>query len=61
MGTPMGDVASYLRTQADSIDETANRCTDPVIASELQQISSDLRTEAEKLEYGSSADAAPQD
>jgi hypothetical protein len=61
MGTPMGDVASYLRTQADSIDETANRCTDPVIVSELQQISSDLRAEAEKLEYGSSAASPSQD
>ena len=52
--TPMGNVAFYLRTQADSIDETANRCTDPVIVSDLQQISSELRAEAEKLERQSS-------
>ena len=51
----MGNAASYLRTQADSIDETANRCTDPVIVSELQEISSELRTEAEKLEHEPSA------
>ena len=50
IGTPMGNVVSYLRSQADSIDETANRCTDPVIVSELQQISSELRAKAEKLE-----------
>jgi len=50
IGTPMGDVVSYLRAQADNIDDTANRCTDPVIVSELQQISSELRAEAEKLE-----------
>ena len=50
----MGNVAFYLRTQADSIDETANRCTDPVIVSDLQQISSELRAEAEKLERQSS-------
>src|SRR2546421_281538 len=28
--TPMANVACYLRTQADSIDETASRCTDGV-------------------------------
>ena len=54
----MGNVASYLRTQADNIDETANRCTDPVIVSELHEISSELRTEAEKLE-GQSGSALP--
>jgi hypothetical protein len=50
IGIPMGNVASYLRTQADNIDETASRCTDPVIVSELQQISAELREEADKLE-----------
>ena len=54
----MANVASYLRTQADSIDETADRCTDPVIVSELQEISSELRAEAEKLE-GQSSSALP--
>ena len=55
IGTPMGNVVSYLRAQADNIDETANRCTDPVIVSELHQISSELRAKAEKLEGQSSA------
>ena len=50
----MGSLASYLRTQADNIDDTAGRCTDPVIVSELQEISAELRTEAEKLERQSS-------
>ena len=48
----MGNVASYLRTQADSIDDTASRCTDPMIVSELQEISTELREKAEKLERG---------
>ena len=55
IGTPMVNVVSYLRAQADNIEDTANRCTDPVIVSELQQISSELRAEAEKLEGQSSA------
>ena len=55
IGTPMGNVTSYLRRQADNIDETANRCTDPVIVSELHEISSELRAEAEKLERESSS------
>jgi hypothetical protein len=45
----MKDVISFLKTQADSIDDTARRCTDPVIVSELQYISSP-REEAHKLE-----------
>ena len=57
----MSNVASYLRTQADSIDETANRCTDPAIVSELQHISSELRAEAEKLERESSSAPPSQD
>jgi hypothetical protein len=51
----MGNVASYLRTQADSIDDTASRCTDPMIVSELQEIGAELREKAEKLERESSA------
>jgi regulator of extracellular matrix RemA (YlzA/DUF370 family) len=47
---PMKDVISFLKTQADNIDDTAKRCTDPVIVSELQHISSRLRDEATKLE-----------
>lgn len=55
IGTPMGNVTSYLRMQADNIEETANRCSDPVIVSELHEISSELRAEAEKLEHASSS------
>jgi hypothetical protein len=54
-GISMSNVASYLRTQADSLDDTASRCTDPVIVSELQEISAELRAEAEKLEHQSSS------
>jgi hypothetical protein len=46
----MKEVISFLKTQADNIDETAKRCTDPVIVSELQYISTQLREEAHKLE-----------
>lgn len=46
----MSDVISFLRTQADSLDDTAKRCTDPVIVSELQYTISELRTQANKLE-----------
>ena len=46
----MKDVVSFLKAQADNIDDTAKRCTDPVIVSELQYISSRLREEANKLE-----------
>jgi hypothetical protein len=46
----MKEVISFLRTQADNIDDTARRCTDPVIVSELRYISSQLREEASKLE-----------
>ena len=46
----MKDVISFLKTQADNIDDIAKRCTDPVIVSELQYISSQLREEATKLE-----------
>ena len=46
----MKDVVSFLKMQADYIDDTAKRCTDPVIVSELQYISSQLREEANKLE-----------
>jgi hypothetical protein len=47
---PMKDLISFLKTQADNIDDTAKRCTDPAIASELQYISLQLREEANKLE-----------
>jgi hypothetical protein len=44
------DSASYLRATADSIDDTANRCTEPRVVSELQHISEELRAEAARLE-----------
>jgi hypothetical protein len=46
----MKDLISFLKTQADSIDDTAKRCTDPRIVAELQYISSNLREEAHRLE-----------
>jgi hypothetical protein len=49
-GAAMKHVISFLKTQADGIDDTANRCTDPVIVGELHYISSQLRDEAHKLE-----------
>jgi hypothetical protein len=60
-GISMSNVASYLRTQADNIDETANRCTDPMIVSELHAISAEIRAEAEKLERKSAAATPSQD
>jgi hypothetical protein len=50
VGAPMKDLISFLKTQADSIDDTAKRCTDPRIVAELQYISSNLREEAHRLE-----------
>jgi hypothetical protein len=49
-GAAMSDVISFLRTQADSLDDTAKRCTDPAIVAELQYTISELRTQADKLE-----------
>ena len=46
----MEKVVAYLRSQADGIDDTAKRCTDPLIVSELEQISAELREEAARLE-----------
>ena len=46
----MKDVISFLKAQADYIDDTAKRCTDPVIVSELQYIINQLREKAHKLE-----------
>lgn len=46
----MADIVSFLRDQADDIDDTAQRCNDPVIVSELQHISERLRAEALRLE-----------
>ncbi len=57
----MSDVASYLRAQADNIDETADRCTDPMIVSELHAISTEIRAEAEKLERKSAVAMPSQD
>jgi hypothetical protein len=46
----MQDVVLYLREQAEHTDDTAKRCTDPAIVSELQHMSSDLREKAKELE-----------
>lgn len=48
----MDDVISFLRMQADSILDTARRCLDPEITSELEYIGSDLRKKADELEKG---------
>lgn len=49
-GTPMVEIIAFLRDQADDIDETASRCTDPMIVSELRHISDRIRAEAVRLE-----------
>ena len=46
----MEDIIVFLRDQADSLDDTAKRCTDPVIVSELRYTVSELRAQADKLE-----------
>lgn len=46
----MEDLISFLRVQADEIDETADRCNDPIIVSELKHISAQLREMATRLE-----------
>lgn len=46
----MADIISFLRDQADDIDDTAKRCNDPVIVSELRHISERLRAEASRLD-----------
>jgi hypothetical protein len=46
----MEDIISFLRVQADEIDETADRCNDPLVVSELQHISAQLREKAVLLE-----------
>jgi hypothetical protein len=50
VGMPMETVSFFLRQQADSIMETASRCTDPAIVSELEEISKELRARAEMLD-----------
>ena len=48
-GAATQDAILCLREQADHMDDTAKRCTDPAIVSELQHISSDLRAKAKEL------------
>jgi hypothetical protein len=50
LGMPMDTVPFFLRQLADSIEETASRCTDPAIVSELQYICGQLRARAEALD-----------
>ena len=49
-GAAMSDVISFLRAQADSLDDTAKRCTDPAIVAELQYTISEMRVQADQLE-----------
>ena len=46
----MDTIASFLRSMADSIQDTANRCTDPVIVSELEHSVEKLREKASEVE-----------
>jgi len=46
----LDEVISLLRRQAANIDDTASRCTDPKIVSELKYISVQLQEEARRLE-----------
>jgi hypothetical protein len=55
VGMQMRTVPDFLREEADSIVETASRCSDPVIVSELQEIVSELRAKADALENTSSS------
>jgi hypothetical protein len=50
LGMPMDTVPFFLRQQADSIEDTASRCTDPAIVSELQYICQELRSRAQVLD-----------
>jgi hypothetical protein len=45
----MQEVILFLREQARSIQETARRCTDPQIVSELQAIADELYAKANEL------------
>jgi len=45
----MNQIIKFLREQARSIQETARRCTDPEIASELQAIADELYEKANEL------------
>ena len=46
----MSEAAAFLRSQADNLKDTAKRCTDPVIVSELEQTIEELLAEANKLD-----------
>ena len=45
----MDTIISFLRSMADSIEETLARCTDPVIVSELRYEIDQLRQKANEL------------
>ena len=49
-GAKMSEAAAFLRSQADNLKDTAKRCTDPVIVSELEQTIEELLAEANKLD-----------
>lgn len=52
LGMPMETVSFFLRQQAHSILDTASRCTDPQVVSELEEVCEELRAKAEALEGG---------
>ena len=45
----MDNIAVFLNSMAESIEETSARCTDPVIVSELQYAVEKLREKAHEL------------
>jgi hypothetical protein len=48
-GASMSDIISFLFEQSESLMETAQRCTDPKITSELVSIAETLDAKAEEL------------
>ena len=46
----MDNIALFLKSMAESIDETSTRCTDPVVVSELRYAVEKLREKAGELE-----------
>ena len=49
-GAKMTEAAAFLRSQADHLKDTARRCTDPVVVSELEQTIEELMAEANRLD-----------
>ena len=53
-GASMSDMISFLFEQSESLMETAQRCTDPRITSELVSIAEVLDAKAAELKRGDS-------